>query len=79
MWHEFHTNLAEISSKKLFNCQPDENLMFLFGAGAQFIVSKEQIYKRPRDFYLKIINILEYSINPIEGFIIERFHIMIIL
>jgi hypothetical protein len=58
----------------LFNCQPDKNLMFLFGAGAQFIVSKEQIHKRPRDFYLKIVNILEYSINPIEGFVIERFH-----
>jgi hypothetical protein len=59
---------------KLFNCQPDTNLMFLFGAGAQFIVSKEQIHKRPREFYLKIVNILEYSINPIEGFVIERFH-----
>ena len=71
----YHKSLQFIETyKKLFNCQPDENLMFLFGAGAQFIVSKEQIYKRPRDFYLKIINILEYSINPIEGFIIERFH-----
>jgi len=47
---------------------------FKFGAGAQFIVSKNQILKRPKEFYLKIIKLLEYSKNPIEGYVIERFH-----
>lgn len=46
----------------------------VFGAGAQFIVSKQRILQRSRDFYLKIINLLEYDVNPIEGHIIERFH-----
>ena len=50
---------------------------FIFGAGAQFIVSKKQILKRPKEFYLKIVEMLQYSINPIEGFVIERFHKLI--
>lgn len=58
--------------KKLFNRDID-NLAFKFGSGAQYIVSKEQILKRPRNFYLKIVTMLEYNINPIEGYVIERF------
>ena len=50
---------------------------FTFGAGAQFIVSKQAILKKPKEFYLQIIKMLEYHINPIEGFIIERFHPLI--
>lgn len=50
----------------------DKNVVF--GGGAQFIVSKKQILARPREFYLKIVELLEYDINPIEGHIIERFH-----
>jgi hypothetical protein len=57
----------------LFN-ERKENMEFIFGAGAQFIVSKKTILKRPRSFYLKIIQLLENDINPIEGFVIERFH-----
>jgi hypothetical protein len=45
-----------------------------FGAGGQFIVSKRFILSQPRCFYLKIVNLLNKSINPIEGFVIERFH-----
>lgn len=63
--------------KYLFNRSADKNTNFTFGAGAQFIVSKNLILKRPRDFYLKIIKILEYNVNPIEGFVIERFHKLI--
>jgi len=48
-----------------------------FGAGAQFIVSKKKILSRSKDFYLKIVNLLGYSNNPIEGFVIERFHYLI--
>lgn len=53
------------------------NTLFPFGAGAQFIVSKEQILKRPREFYLEIVKLLEYDIHPVEGFVIERFHHLI--
>jgi hypothetical protein len=47
---------------------------FIFGAGAQFLVSKKSILKRPKSFYSKIVEMLQYHINPIEGFVIERFH-----
>ena len=50
---------------------------FIFGAGAQFIVSKKQIKNNPKDFYLKIIKMLEKDIDPIEGYVIERFHKLI--
>lgn len=53
------------------------DLKFVFGAGAQFIVSKARILQRPKEFYLKIVEILEKNINPIEGFVIERFHPLI--
>jgi hypothetical protein len=59
--------------EKLFH-ERKENMEIVFGAGAQFIVSKKQILKRPRDFYLQIINMLENDISPIEGYVIERFH-----
>jgi hypothetical protein len=59
--------------KKLFNTQPG-NTDFKFGAGAQFIVSKKSILRRPKEFYLKIVELLQNSVNPIEGFVIERFH-----
>ena len=56
----------------------ETNLSFKFGAGAQFIVSKNIILERSKEFYLKIINLLNHNINPIEGFIIERFHNLIL-
>ena len=59
--------------EQLFN-ERINDMEFKFGAGAQFIVSKNQILKRPKEFYLKIIKLLEYSKNPIEGYVIERFH-----
>lgn len=62
--------------EKLFDVRI-ENKTLAFGAGAQFIVSKKTILKRPREFYLRIVKILEYDINPIEGFVIERFHPLI--
>jgi hypothetical protein len=50
-----------------------------FTSGAQFMVSKKLILKHSRDFYHKIIKFLDYSVNPIEGFVIERFHHLILL
>lgn len=59
--------------EKIFNVRKN-NMTFQFGAGAQFIVSKQRILKRQKDFYLRIVKMLEKDINPIEGFVIERFH-----
>ena len=46
----------------------------IFGAGAQFIVSKNKILQNTKEFYKNIIQILEYTIDPLEGYDIERFH-----
>jgi hypothetical protein len=51
---------------------PDQECVF--GAGAQFIVSKDKILKRPREFYENIVRMLDYSVDPLEGYDIERFH-----
>ena len=59
--------------EKIFNERLDEKRI-QFGAGAQFIVSKRAIHSNNKEFYLKIIKLLENEINPIEGFVIERFH-----
>jgi len=48
-----------------------------FGPGAQFIVSRERILARPREFYQRVIRLLEYSSDPIEGHAIERYHSLI--
>jgi len=45
---------------------------FLFGAGAQFIVSKQTILSRPKQFYETILKLLDHSVSPIEGYGIER-------
>ncbi len=73
--HHYGLPLVDVY-EKVFG-QRKENMDFIFGAGAQFIVSKEVILKRPKEFYLKIIELLNKSINPIEGFVIERFHKLI--
>ena len=75
----YHSGIPLIETyKKLFNIN-NNNMSFQFGAGAQFIVSKKKILQRPKEFYLKIIKILENNINPIEGFVIERFHKLIFM
>jgi hypothetical protein len=48
-----------------------------FNPGAQFIVSKERIRKRPKAFYQKIVDMLGYHSGPDEGYVIERFHPLI--
>jgi hypothetical protein len=73
----YHPGLPLIKTyAKIFN----ERILYLnfnFGSGAQFIVSKIQILKRPKEFYLKLIDMLKTNINPIEGYVIERFHKLI--
>ena len=74
-----HPGLPLIETyEKLFG-ERKENMEFQFGAGAQFIVSKKKILQRPKEFYLKIVEMLENDINPIEGFVIERFHNLIFI
>ena len=74
---KFHKDLPlKQVYKFLFGHIPD-NLDFTFGAGAQFIVSKKQIQKRPKIFYLKLVKLLDRTINPIAGYVIERFHNLI--
>jgi hypothetical protein len=51
-----------------------ENQECIFGIGAQFIVSKNKILKNTKEFYENIVKMLEYSIDPLEGYDIERFH-----
>jgi hypothetical protein len=70
--HPTYLPLQEVY-EKLYN-ERRNDITIQFGAGAQFIVSKKNILSNPRDFYLKIIQLLEYDVNPIEGFVIERFH-----
>lgn len=62
--------------EKLFN-ERKTDMDFQFGAGAQFIVSKKTILNRPKDFYLKIVEMLQNNVNPVEGYVIERFHKLI--
>ena len=51
-----------------------ENQECIFGAGAQFIVSKNKILKNTKNFYENIVKMLEHAIDPLEGYNIERFH-----
>lgn len=50
---------------------------FRFGAGAQFIVSRDAIQSRPKSFYERIVPLLDYTNCPAEGFAMERFWAMI--
>lgn len=49
----------------------------IFGAGAQFIVSRDRILQHPKSFYENLVKMLEYTIDPLEGYDIERFHLYI--
>jgi hypothetical protein len=61
--------------EKIFGVKPDNNNHeCVFGAGAQFIVSKKSILKRTKDFYENIVNILNKEICPWEGYDVERLH-----
>ena len=42
--------------------------------GSTIYSFKKNILKRPKQFYENIVKMLEYTIDPIEGYDIERFH-----
>ena len=69
-----HKGLPLLSVYTTLFGKPNEDKHFAFGYGAQFIVSKRAILKHPKSFYLQIVKLLENSVNPVEGFVIERFH-----
>ncbi len=62
--------------EKLFDKRVDD-LQFIFSPGSQFVVSKDTIRRRPREFYKRIVDMLQNEICPIEGYVIERFHLLI--
>lgn len=74
---QYHKDLPLIKTYEILFNEKKEDMEFQFGCGAQFIVSKKKILQRPKQFYLTIIEMLENNINPIEGFVIERFHKLI--
>jgi len=64
---------------KLFYKNPEKvtkinNTSFYFGEGGQFIVSGEAVLSRPKSFYENVVKILQISIDPMQGYDIERFH-----
>jgi hypothetical protein len=63
----------------VFGTNSNGNQECIFGAGAQFIVSKNKILKNTKEFYTNIVKMLEYTIDPLEGYDIERFHKYIFL
>ncbi len=58
---------------KIFGKKGD-NFPCIFGAGAQFMVSKQFILNRTKSFYENIVKLLDYDICPNEGYDIERLH-----
>lgn len=64
--------------ERIFN-ETIDNKNLTFGSGAQFIVSKNKILKKPKEFYETIVDILGYHIDPPQGHDIERFHYSIFM
>lgn len=62
---------------QLLKSKPNNNILY-YGTGAQFMVSKQAIQRHPKSFYQRICDMLSYSSNPVEGFIMERLHAYIL-
>tara|TARA_R110002074_G_scaffold16760_1_gene55789 strand:+ start:417 stop:992 length:576 start_codon:yes stop_codon:yes gene_type:complete len=60
--------------ERVFGVKIVGNPECIFGAGAQFIVSKKKILKNTKEFYENIVKMLEYDSDPAEGHVIERCH-----
>ena len=72
--HHPRLPMRKVYDSLLQDGEKKDNLKITFGAGGQFVVSKRKILERPRDFYMKVVKLLDYSIDPIEGYVVERFH-----
>ena len=69
---QYHPGLPLIKSYNLiFNDTMDNDKIITFGAGAQFIVPKENILKHPKDFYVKLFSLVEK--DSILEWVCERF------
>jgi hypothetical protein len=83
---EIHNSSFDLECSKYWQCKnihedwkrvfgtSIENDECIFGAGAQFVVSKNKILQNTKEFYKNIVKMLEYTIDPLEGYNIERFH-----
>ena len=75
-WHKLPSIPKKLPLKiyrRLFKRNPTQPIV-KYGTGAQFMVSKDAILKHPKAFYQSIVDMLSVSNNPIEGYIMERFH-----
>jgi len=50
----------------------EESLQIRFSPGALFAATKKAIHRHPKEYYEKLIKLVDYDINPIEGFCFER-------
>jgi hypothetical protein len=83
---QIHNSSLDLECRRYWQCKnihknwqrvfgvSNGNQKCVFGAGAQFIVSKNKILKNKKEFYENIVKMLEYAIDPLEGYDIERFH-----
>lgn len=71
--HKKNENIQK-TYQDIFNKFCYEEQECIFGAGAQFVVSKRLILTRPKEFYENIVKILGYCVDPDEGYHVERFH-----
>ncbi len=70
--YDENMNIKELL-KKIFDYNFDNIIYnFLFCSGATLCLKKEQILKRPKEFYIKCYNLLSNEINPYDGYIFER-------
>jgi hypothetical protein len=58
----------------VFQQPSPETFRWVFGAGAQMVVSKRMILRRPRALYERIVQILQRETDPVEGYVFERLH-----
>jgi hypothetical protein len=73
--HKHKPNIRQVHDM-VFGNSP-EYIEWIFGAGAQFVVSRDVILRNSKDFYLNIINLLESRDTVIIGHAIERLHPLI--
>ena len=77
--HSWYYNLPRIPThlpKKIYHMLFENNMpsRVSYGTGAQFIVSRDRIRQHSKAFYQRIVDVLSSSNNPLEGYIMERFH-----
>lgn len=74
---ETHIGLPLIDHYQYIFKKNETNKPFTFGAGAQFIVSKESILSRSKEFYERMMSLVDNEICPIGAYTLERFWHMI--